>query len=312
MLSILMPVYNAKQYLAETIESVLSQTYKEFELIIINDSSTDNSLEIIKSYAEKDRRIKVFSHQSNQGIVSTLNWGLDLAENELIVRIDADDLMLPIRLERQVAFMMEHPDVAVASSYVYYIDQKGRLIGNYQPKYITKAAVDEAFQKNELISFHHPAVIMRKSVVQEFGGYRQDLELAQDLDLWNRIVEKYPVLVQPEFLTKYRIHGSSISVRKVGLSLTTIRFIQECVDRRRRGEEEINWEEFLTIESQYPLLKRLNKKREELGKTYYKSAVIEFSMKRFHLLVLSLLLAFSLCPSYTFTQVMSKSKRKTF
>ena len=108
LVSILMPVYNSEKYLREAIKSILNQTFTNFELIIINDGSTDNSLKIIKSF--KDNRIKIIKNKGNLGLIKTLNKGIDLAQGKYIARMDADDIAMPKRLEKQIAFFNENPD----------------------------------------------------------------------------------------------------------------------------------------------------------------------------------------------------------
>ncbi len=305
--SILIPAYNADHYIAETIESILVQTYPNFELLIIDDGSTDNTLAIIKSYAEKDPRIKVIS-QANSGIPNTLNKGIELSENEWICRMDADDLMMPNRIERQLAFIAENPDLAVASSYVYNIDENGKIIGQFRSKFTNKAVVEEYVRTNQLIGFHHPAVIMKKSVIQALGGYR-NFSYAEDLDLWNRVAEQgYLVLVQPEFLLKYRIHSTATSVANVKQGTQQTNWIQECMIRRCQGEPEPTWSEFLVIQSQKPWWKKLDQQRKDLSHLFYKAAVTNFSKHEYHWLLPNLLGALLLRPRYIVDQVTSKIK----
>ncbi len=305
--SILIPAYNAERYIAETIESILVQTYPNFELLIIDDGSTDNTLAIIKSYAEKDQRIKVIT-QANSGIPNTLNKGIELSKNEWICRMDADDLMMPNRIERQLAFIAENPDLAVASSYVYNIGEDGKIIGQFRAKFTNRAVVEEYVRKNQLIGFHQPAVIMKKSVIQAVGGYR-NFSYAEDLDLWNRVAEQgYPILVQPEFLVKYRIHSTSISVTNAKQGIEKVNWVTECMIRRCQGKPEPTWSEFLVIQSQKPWWEKLDQKRKDLSYVLYKAAVTNVSRHEYHWLLPNLLGALLLRPTYVLNQVISKLK----
>ncbi len=307
--SILMPAYNAERYLAETIDSILAQTYQNFELLIIDDGSKDNTLAIAKSYAKKDQRIKVIS-QANSGVSNTLNRGIELIENEWICRMDADDLMMPNRIERQLAFIQEHPDIAVASSFIYNIDEHGRIIAQYQSKFTTKAVVDEYVRTNQMINFHHPAVIMRKSIIQAVGGYRGQFLVAQDCDLWNRVVEQgYTVLVQPEYLVKYRIHSSSVSIAKTRKATEQMNWIEICMLKRRQGEPEPTWSEFLEMQAQRPWWEKLNQERKDRSHILYKAAVSHFSKREYHWLVPNLVGSLLLRPVYVWGQVTSKMKK---
>lgn len=306
--TILMSTYNAEKYIAETIESILNQTYKDFELLISEDGSTDNTLNIIKKYAEKDKRIKIFAHE-NMGASHSYNRAMELIENEWIARMDADDIMMPNRIERQVAFIQENPDLAVASSFVYNIDENGKIIAKYESPLTNREIVADRVKRNHAIGFHHPAVIMRKSVVQEVGGYRQAFWPTEDLDLWNRITERgYIVLVQPEYLLKYRIHSTSASISKSKTQAQKIRWVEECIVKRRNGQPEPTWQEFLDSQKSKPWWERLNQERLDMGFSYYKSAVSHYSKRQFHLLFPNLIIAALLRPGYVFGQVSSKLK----
>jgi glycosyltransferase involved in cell wall biosynthesis len=252
-ISIAMPAYNAGQFIAQAIESVLAQSWRDFDLIVVNDGSTDNTLEIVEEYAAQDARVRVYT-QSNQGTAAALNRGIDLAAGEWVFIMHADDLMRPNRLKSQHEFIAEHPELAVASSLVRYIDSKNRVIGKDNSKLFTHESVDMLVSANELIGFSHPAVALRKSAVLEVGGYRQAFWPAEDIDLWNRLVEKgYKVLVQPEYLLDYRLHGNSASISQARLTRSKVRWLKDCMLHRRSGMEEPDWESFLAAWRAAPL-----------------------------------------------------------
>ncbi|NGP46765.1 glycosyltransferase family 2 protein [Bacillaceae bacterium SIJ1] len=154
--TVLMPVYNGAKYLSEAIESILNQTYKEFDLLIINDGSTDNSEEIINRFS--DDRIKYIANDKNIGLIRTLNKGICLVRSEYIARMDADDISLPMRLEKQIKFMDEHQDIAVSGTSVLVFNEKGTIGKSIVSK-------DSNEIKTRLL-FHcalmHPSVIIRK------------------------------------------------------------------------------------------------------------------------------------------------------
>ena len=130
--SVVMSVFDGQDFLASSIDSVLRQTYTDFEFVIVNDGSRDSSPAILDSYAQRDARIRVV-HRKNQGLAASLNFAIQECRNDLIVRIDSDDLMLPVRLERQVEFMTQHPSVSVACSFTELIDRDGRKIATSRP-----------------------------------------------------------------------------------------------------------------------------------------------------------------------------------
>jgi glycosyltransferase involved in cell wall biosynthesis len=208
MISVLMPVYNAKRYVAEAIESILDQTFRDFEFLIVDDGSTDGSLEIIKRYGRKDSRIQWLAGD-NAGYVVRLNSMIQWAKGDLIARMDADDVALPDRFARQVDFLRSHPEVDVVGGAQEHIDSKGYpLHVHYDPQgheEISELAMSGACPIN------HPSVIMRRKALLAAGGYEVEMMPSEDLDLWLRMGERGRLANLPDVITRYRLHGSSIS-----------------------------------------------------------------------------------------------------
>lgn len=305
-ISILLPAYNGEKYLSQAIESVLQQTFKNFKVYLINDGSTDNTLKIMKKFAQQDHRVIIITHD-NIGMGASLNKALELVDTEWIARMDADDIMEPIRLERQIDFIKQHPEIAVASSFVSYIDANNKVIGKSTSEFTNKEKVDEYLSKNKLIGFSHPAVLFKKDVILEVGGYRPQFWPADDIDLWNRVAERgYGILVQPEYLLRYRIHSESVSIKSAKNARIKVDWLKECMICRRSGREEPTWEEFLIKRQKMPLFQRINKERKDWAKTYYKAATFYFAQKKyikfFHLFGKSVLLE----PSYAIRQAIRK------
>jgi glycosyltransferase involved in cell wall biosynthesis len=306
-LSVVMPAYNACPFIAQAIDSVLAQTWRDFELIVIDDGSTDNTLEIAKEYEARDRRIKVIT-QGNQGTAPTLNRAIGLAANEWVCMMHADDLMRPNRLERQLIFIQEHPELAVASSLVRHIDVRNRVIGKDNSTLFTHEAVNKLVSANELVGFNHPAVILRKAAVLAVGGYRQAFWPAEDLDLWNRLLDNgYKILVQPEYLLDYRMHGLSASISGARLTRTKVRYLKECMMCRRSGKNEPDWDSFLATLRSAPLLARLNMERKDLAKILYKAAVLHYAQREYARLFFKLPIAILLQPKQVLGQIISKA-----
>ena len=205
-ISVVLPVYNAEAYVDKAIESMLHQTYADFELIVINDGSTDRSLEIVRSYA--DPRIKVVSRE-NRGLVASLNEGIALAQGEYIARMDADDISLPQRFEKQVALLDAMPTVAVCGTWADVIDAQGAVKGDYTyPPINTKAIRAYVLRHNPFI---HPTVMMRKNVFEKVGGYWKAFKHVEDYELWTRIVFAYDVANIPEKLLHYRVTDEGVT-----------------------------------------------------------------------------------------------------
>jgi glycosyltransferase involved in cell wall biosynthesis len=208
--SVIMSVYNGEQFLRKAIESILNQTFKDFEFIIINDGSTDKTQEIVDSY--KDPRIVVIKNQQNIGLPKSLNKGLEIARGEYIARMDADDISLPDRLEKQVKLLDNHRNIG------YVSNNWSRLTENGQKEMcICKLPVTyEEIQKESMKwdCFCHASSMFRKVCQQEIGLYRPELELSENTDFCLRFSEKFQMANIPELLYKRHIHLKSISVEK--------------------------------------------------------------------------------------------------
>jgi glycosyltransferase involved in cell wall biosynthesis len=207
--TVLMPVYNADRFVARTLDSILAQTFADFEFIIINDGSTDRSLDILQDYARRDGRIRLWS-RPNTGYVAALNEGLALAGAELLARIDADDLADPRRLELQVARMRQEPGLLALGSNAFAIDEDGLPLGDY-PVPLTHEEIEAAHLRGSS-SIHHPAVMMLTRAVRGVGGYRAEFMPCEDFDLWLRLGEVGRVANLPErLLTKRLFVGSAVA-----------------------------------------------------------------------------------------------------
>jgi glycosyltransferase involved in cell wall biosynthesis len=207
--TVLMPVYNADRFVAETVETILAQTFRDFEFLIINDGSTDRSLEILQGYANRDPRIRLVS-RPNTGYVAALNEGLGLNRSEFLARIDADDLTDPRRLELQVARMRGEPDLVALGSCALAIDEDGLPLGDYSVP-LTHEEI-EAHHLRGSSAIHHPAVMLRPEAVKRVGGYRRELMPCEDFDLWLRLGEVGRVANLPEtLLTKRLFAGSAVA-----------------------------------------------------------------------------------------------------
>ena len=160
-----MPVYNCEKYLHESIPSILAQSFQNFEFIIINDGSTNNSLELINSFQHKDERIIVIN-QKHQGITKSLNTGIQICQGEFIVRMDADDIAFDTRLKQQLDFIKKHPDIDIVGSQIVVINEKNKII-----KEIKNLPLDDTLIKWDLIfgtPLLHPTLLIRKTVFNKF------------------------------------------------------------------------------------------------------------------------------------------------
>lgn len=225
--SVVMSVYNGGKYLKEAVLSVLQQTYRDFELIIINDGSTDDSLNIIKELQSKDDRIKIVSRE-NKGLVCSLNEGVRMAQGEYIARMDADDLAGCDRFEKQLKYMQEN-NLVVCGSWAEGIDSAGKNIKDMDYPPNTKKIRFYALWHNPFI---HPAVMFKKDIFEKNGGYRKSFKHIEDYELWTRLVFKYKTGNIPERLIKYRLHDDQITrennleMRLKGVWVRTLAFFR--------------------------------------------------------------------------------------
>lgn len=216
LVSVIMPVYNSEKYLAEAIESILSQTYPHFEFLVANDGSTDSSQEILGAYARKDARIRVTCSEQNYGYVRHLNECILRARGEYIARMDSDDVALPDRLALQVDFLRRHPEVAVVGSSSITISDVGTEIGLVPRNGSPGTLLWQSFFTNPL---SHPTVMFRKSEVVKAGMYDHARIPAEDYELWSRVLRHTSIANIEQPLLRYRVHPMSVSALKEDLQM---------------------------------------------------------------------------------------------
>jgi len=209
--SVLMPVYNGCSTLSQAIASILSQDMSEFELIIIDDCSTDNSALIIRQYADKDSRIIPIFHEVNIGLAKTLNEGLNLAKSDFVARMDQDDESLPQRLRIQLDYMLRNPEFAVVGSYVYHMGAKQEF------DRLVELPSDAEQIKQTLLQYncmYHPSVMMRRNKILEIGGYQPEFKNAEDYDLWLRVSKSSLLANISEPLLRYRFSVTGMTLSR--------------------------------------------------------------------------------------------------
>lgn len=230
-LSVVMPVYNGERYVAEAIESVLEQTYRDFEFLIINDGSKDGSLAVLETYAGRDIRIRIISRE-NRGLVASLNEGIAESRAGRIVRMDADDICFPTRFERQVAYMDVHPTCVVLGTGYDLIDEAGRLLVENPSPYCNNADIQRILMTGHCC-LTHPTTMISKEALAQVGGYRPEIRHAEDYDLWLRLAEIGEIINLEEPLLRYREHSQAVtSMHGVEQFESTRRAFEEACLRR--------------------------------------------------------------------------------
>jgi len=212
-ISVVMPVYNAEAYLSEAIESILNQTFTNFEFIIIDDASTDNSHKIIEGYSKKDKRVVVLRNEKNLGIAETRTKGTKYAKGKYVAVADADDIFVLTRLEKQYNYLEGHSDCGVVGGFIELFDSDtGKIIG------VRKYYEDDANLRKRLFLYcpvSQGVCMIRREVFDNLGYYDPKYPVAEDLDLWFRIGTKYKFANIQEILLKYRIHKNSSTISKI-------------------------------------------------------------------------------------------------
>ncbi|MBY0244073.1 MAG: glycosyltransferase [Sphingobacteriaceae bacterium] len=211
MISVLMPVYNAEKYVAEAIESILQQTYCDFEFIIVDDCSTDGSYHILQSYAKIEPRIRLFRNEQNEKLPKTLNFGISQAIGKYILRMDADDVSLPERFAKQVSFMESHPEVDICGGFAYVF---GGATSEKLMRVQLSPLLIKAYTYFVDCNLIHPTVSLRRSVFDRFGlRYNESKHcLAEDYELWLQALFRGVVLNNlPTPLIKYRRSNTQLT-----------------------------------------------------------------------------------------------------
>lgn len=212
-ISVVMPVYNAEAYLKDAIESILNQTLNDFEFIIIDDASTDNSFKIIEDFSKKDDRIVILRNENNLGIAETRTKGTKYAKGKYIAVADADDISTSKRFEKEYNYLERHRECGVVGGFIQLFDSdSGKIIG------VRKYYEDDTNLRKKLFLYcpvAQPVSMIRKEVFDNIGYYDPKYPPAEDLDLWFRIGTKYKFANIQEILLKYRVHEKSATISKI-------------------------------------------------------------------------------------------------
>ena len=246
--SVLMPVYNCAKYLRESIESILSQSFQDFEFIIINDGSTDESPNILNDYANKDSRIKIVN-QTNRGIVVALNRGLLQAKGEWIFRMDGDDVAFPHRFAVQIETLQKKPSLVLLGGWCQQINSEGSpLKVNKYPAHhnglVRSLETHRPF-------FPHPTACYRRNVVLQLGGYQERLRHAEDMDLWLRLAVVGEFACCKDVVLQLRKHENTVSSLHSHLQQLRSMAARICYFRRKANDRDLSqakdeeWKQFL-------------------------------------------------------------------
>lgn len=276
MISVIMPVFNEEpKDLEISIKSILNQTEERLELILILDNPDNKELDtFLTEYKSNDSRIRFEKNEKNIGIGLTLNRGIDLSKYDIIARLDADDISLPDRLEIQLDYLNQYPNVSMVSTNCVYIDENGNLIGE-------KGDIPEkSKQVKKLLPFGstiiHSSVMYRKKDIQKIGGYRQLLN-CQDYDLWLRMLDNGLIIESiNQKLTKYRIREGSITSRQALRSMLTEVYVRELHKERINHDsknDSFSFENYITFLEKNKCNNKKSKEKYLKASQYYSNGI---------------------------------------
>lgn len=230
MISVVLPVYNGARFLAQAMDSLLGQTFREFEVVAVDDGSTDDTPAILDRYAKFDPRVRVV-RGDHAGISAALNRGIAAARFDWIARMDADDVAHPERFERQLAAAARHPEVVVWGCFAHHVDAAGRVLGISQTGPTSEAEFRRLRARGEDVYVIHPTALLRKDALLAAGGYDGRFNYCEDLELFDRMAGHGPIVALPQPLLLYRIHATSISMER----FFTMRRLSDFVRARAKA-----------------------------------------------------------------------------
>ena len=315
--SVIVTAYNAAKHLNEAIISILTQTYNDFELILVDDGSTDDTLSIMMRHQEKDPRIIVDTHE-NLGISRSANRALHLAKGKIIVRMDADDIMRPNRIEKQLKYFREHPNVTMLSCDAEFINEKSEVIGRQSmPGYDHPDHSREIAMKSVLVACAHTGFTTYRKSIMAVDGYNETISCVVDLELFTRMIENGETLIIiREAMMHYRMHKNSVmadGIKNLKLQHTQDLVITNMV-RRRSGLEELSYEQFLLDLNDRSFFARMNDFRKKTAYSLYRASAIYFGnseyVKFFTNLVTSLIMYPERLIAKSFVHFLNMIKRR--
>ena len=225
--SIIIPTYNRAVYVRESIDSVLAQTYADFEIIVVDDGSADDTQAVLQPFVAQGT-IR-YARQENRGESAARNQGIALATGEYIAFLDSDDLFTPTKLEKQVAYLDAHPEIGLVHSWYAKFEDGGRELGIRDTSKLT-GKIYPNYLLDWSILMVVPSVMVRATVLAQVGGFDESIRWGPDLDMWRRITCKFQIGVIPEVLCKIRVHPGNISADKVSAAASFARYLQKAFD----------------------------------------------------------------------------------
>lgn len=294
LISVLIPIYNGEKYLSESITSIIKQDYQNFELILVDDKSTDNSLVIAKQHQKEDSRVKVLCNEKNLGLPATLNKAIEASLGRYIVRLDQDDIAEPQRLEFQIKALEANPDIDVLFTNYFRVSDSGIIISS-QHFGKENTLIDYIFEKHGCLL--HSTMMAKKDVLMQVGGYRTEAYPADDLDLILRLVDNsYNIKLYNRALVKYRMHQAANTIQRFYLLRKKGRYVKHLHALRKDSKAEIEFQTYLKYESIFNLVK-------DYGAFNFRKAGQAYSNKKYIKMLGYLISGVILNPNYSLNKL---------
>lgn len=305
-ISIVVPVYNAEFFLEATFQSILDQSYPNYEVIFVEDSSPDRSWELCQKFAAAYDFVRCF-RLDHGGVEHARNYGVKVAKYEWIAFLDSDDRWHPHKLEKQVALITANPDVRVVSGYGTYFTDEQRNFGSLSFGPTNASEYEDLIHRKKPVWILTPTVLCHKSAFEEVGGFNPLFEgSAEDLDLWTRLAQKYPVRTIPEVLVYVRLSANSVSMKKYKKIIRNTNYIRHYL----RDETPLSFAEYHLREDRKSGIAKLNEERKLFASNLFRNSGLYFLKKDYIAFISYLFLASLLSPAHVFTKLMAQIKGK--
>ena len=298
-LTVVMPVYNGMPFLSDAVESLLQQTYQDFQILIIDDGSTDGSWTYLESLVNPQIQIR---RQENLGLPETLNRAVESVQSEFVAFLDQDDIALPTRLQEQIQFLVNHPDYDCVLCIVSKITADGKDFGYYKLKSL-ESIID---YKPQLGCINRSAMCIRKQAFSAIGGYHASAYPVDDYELLLRLWENYKVAIINEPLVGYRVHSNSLTFRVFHEVQLKTRYVETMSQYRKSGKLEVSFQEFVETFNQTDPISKLSRFFQGYGMLLFRKAGILFGEGRIFFGISTLIGAFLLHPQFVANRLLSR------
>lgn len=307
----LIAAYNAGEYLRLAVESLLNQTRPLDRIVVIDDGSTDDSMRELADFVAEGT-VEISSNGRNIGRARSVNRQFDTIEADYFILLDADDLALPNRVERQLDFMEKNQRLGCSCSFIEYISRSGRRIGNGTLDLLTEDRYNDYLEGSDPFGLFCPAVIIRAEVVKNRDlQFRGDYWPADDVDLWNRIAEAgWLVLAQPEVLVRYRIHSSSAVTSSFVRTRMKFEWLRESLRARRQNQPEPTEEEFHEKWNSVSWGAGFNRARKIRAKGLYRAAGFAMAERKYISAIFTAAGAIMLQPCYAIKRIIAQTQNR--